>query len=206
VYCPSCGQEIPDPSSFCMGCGRAIQVVAHPGVRPPVTALTASPRSDTKALFRPLTWALLTILVLVGWYSVNRNSATGAYRGPTSSLLRPFSKPILSGSVAVSPMQVQYWKFEVTPTMTNAHVTGSFHATGGMGNDIEAIVAEWGECENWINGHHGQALFESGRVTNGALDVPIREAGTYCLAFSNKMALLSGKTVSGDIVLQYSVP
>lgn len=56
-------------------------------------------------------------------------------------------------------MQVQYWKFEVSPKMTNVHVTGNFHASGGAGNDIEAIVAEWGDCENWINGHHGLALY-----------------------------------------------
>jgi len=126
--------------------------------------------------------------------------------GASSPLLRPFSKPMLLGSVAVSPLQVRYWKFEVSPTMTNAHVTGNFHASGGAGNDIEAIVAEWGDCENWINGHHGLALYASGKVTNGALDVPISQAGTYCLAFSNKMALLSGKTVSGRVERQYLVP
>jgi hypothetical protein len=206
MFCPSCGKEIPEQSSFCMGCGKAIHVVAQPGAPPPAMSLAVGPTSETKTLFRPLTWILLAILVLVGWYAVNRNSANGASRGPASSLLRPFSKPLLSGSVGVSPMQVQYWKFEIAPTMTNAHVTGSFHATGGLGNDIEAIVAEWGECENWINGHHGQALYVSGKVTNGSMDVPINQAGTYCLAFSNKMALLSGKTVSGSVELQYLLP
>ena len=117
----------------------------------------------------------------------------------------PLVVRLLLGSVAVPPLQVRYWKFEVSPTMTNA-CYGNFHASGGAGNDIEAMVAEWGDCENWINGHHGMALYASGKVTNGALDVPIREAGTYCLAFSNKMALLSGKTVSGRIELQYLVP
>jgi hypothetical protein len=90
--------------------------------------------------------------------------------------------------------------------MTNAHVTGSFHASGGAGNDIEAIVLGWGDFENCINGHHGIALYASGKFTNVALDLPIHEAGTYCLAFSNKMALLSGKTVSGRVELQYLVP
>ncbi len=147
--------------------------------------------------------ALLVVLVSAARYiEVDPDQAGG--RSP--SLLRPFGKPMLSGSVAVAPMQVQYWKFQITPTMTNAHVTGNFHTTGGFGNDIEAIVAEWGECENWINGHHGEALYASGKVTNGALDVPVREAGTYCLAFSNKMALLSGKTVSGNTALQYLLP
>lgn len=32
---------------------------------------------------------------------------------------------------------------------------------------------------------------------NASQDVPIRQAGTYCLAFSNKMGLISSETVSG---------
>jgi hypothetical protein len=110
------------------------------------------------------------------------------------------------GSVAVSPSQVRYWKFDTSPTMTNAHLKGEFHASGGSGNDIEAIVAEWDECENWINGHQAHVLYASGKVTNGALDVPLSQAGTYCLAFSNKMGLISGKTVSGSVALQYLLP
>jgi hypothetical protein len=113
---------------------------------------------------------------------------------------------MLFGSVAVSPLHVQYWKFETSPTMTNAHLAGEFHASGGTGNDIEAIVAQWDECENWINGHQAHVLYSSGKVTNGALDVPIPQAGTYCLAFSNKMALLSEKRVSESVTLQYLVP
>jgi hypothetical protein len=31
-------------------------------------------------------------------------------------------------------------------------------------------------------------------------------AGTYCLAFSNRMGLISPKTVSGNIALQYLIP
>ncbi len=151
--------------------------------------------------------AIIGILLAILAFIVFRSNQTPA-RGssPASSLLRPFSSPILSGSVAVAPLHVQYWKFDISPTMTNAHVTGSFHATGGSGNDIEAIVAEWGECENWINGHQARVVYQSGKVTNGSMDVAIREAGTYCLAFSNKMALLSGKTVSGNVALQYLLP
>jgi hypothetical protein len=145
--------------------------------------------------------AVLLVLFLLPRF-VQKNRAGGS----SASLLRPYSKPMLLGSVAVSPSQVRYWKFEVSPTMTNAHVTGEFHASGGSGNDIEATVAEWDECENWINGHQANVLYASGKVTNGALDVPIRQAGTYCLACSNKMGLLSGKTVSGIVALQYLLP
>ncbi len=90
--------------------------------------------------------------------------------------------------------------------MVNARVIGSFHASGGFGNDIETVLAEWDQCENWLNGHQAHVLYASGKVTNGVLDVPIQQAGTYCLAFSNKMALVSSKTVSGDIALRSMIP
>jgi len=209
MFCPSCGKEIPDHSSFCLGCGKAIHVVAQPAAPFPSSVPESAAPVSQASSFRPLTVLLLAVLGCVVWYAINANrgaGASGASRTPAASLLRPFSKPMLSGSVAVSPQQVRYWTFVVTPTMTNAHVAGSFHASGGAGNDIEAIVAESGECENWINGHHGEALYMSGKVTNGALDVPISQAGTYCLAFSNKMGLISGKTVSGSVALQYLLP
>jgi hypothetical protein len=45
---------------------------------------------------------------------------------------------------------VRYWTFYLSgPT----RVVGAFHASGGSRNDIEAVIAEWSECENWINGN-----------------------------------------------------
>jgi hypothetical protein len=189
MFCSSCGVNLPENSTFCNGCGRK---------------LGQEGRIFANRAFQ-IVGALVILAAIV--YVLQMNSGdSSAPRGSSPSLLRPFSKPLLTGSVAVPPLRVQYWKFEVSPTMTNAHVTGTFHAAGGFGNDIEAIVAEWSECENWINGHHGEALYASGKVTNGAVDVPISGAGTYCLAFSNKISLLTGKTISGDIALQYLLP
>lgn len=126
--------------------------------------------------------------------------------GSSPSLLRPFSQPILQGSVDVPPLRYHYWRLEIGTTMVNPRVIGTFHASGGFGNDIEAIVAEWSQCENWMNGHEAETLYWSGKVTNGSLDTAIPHAGTYCLAFSNRMALISSKTISADIALRYLVP
>ncbi|HYL36187.1 MAG TPA: hypothetical protein VEV17_09775 [Bryobacteraceae bacterium] len=90
--------------------------------------------------------------------------------------------------------------------MASVRVAGSFHTSGGSGNDIEAVVADWGECENWVNGHPAPVLYASGKTTNAKVDVPLHQAGTYCLAFSNTMSLLSAKTVSGDVALRYLLP
>ncbi len=196
MFCPSCGKDIPDHSSFCLGCGKAVpngQTTAKSDRGK--TAPSGSRNYMLGLLF------LLGVGVIVA-VIVNHLSDTAS---PTGSGLSALSKPILEGQIAVGPGQFQYWRFEVAPSMLTPRVIGSFHALGGSGNDIEAIVAEWGECENWLNGHQAQVQYGSGKVTNGSINVALREAGSYCLAFSNKIALVSGKTVTGNVMLRYSL-
>ena len=191
MFCPSCGTSLESYEAFCPACGK-------------------EPREASSFARRGVQIAFGVLLLAGIIYVMNlgpgKGKNAGDVEGSSFSVLRPFSKSILLGEIAVSPLNGQYWKVEVDSTMTNAHVVGSFHASGGFGNDIEAVVAKWSECENWLNGHQSQVLYDSGKVTNGSMDVPLTEAGTYCLAFSNKMALLSGKTVTGDIALRYLVP
>jgi hypothetical protein len=54
-----------------------------------------------------------------------------------------------------------------------------------------------------INGHQARVLYSSGKTTNGRMDVPIAEPGSYCLGFSNAFSLLSAKNIAADIELQY---
>jgi hypothetical protein len=162
--------------------------------------VAAAPEETTRTnpIFTLPGVVIIGVLLVVLAFAVIRFN-----RGSPSSVLRPFSKPVMSDSISVPALRTQYWTFEIGPTMTNAHLVGSFHASGGFGNDIETIVGESGECENWINGHPAQLLYTSGKVTNRRIDVPIREAGDYCLAFSNRASLVSAKSVSGNVELPY---
>ena len=197
MFCPSCGKEIPDHSSFCLGCGKAI-----------ASGKAAAKSDDDKVVSSGSRNFMLGIvfLVVVGVVvAVIINQLSDTTAGRTGSALSALSKPLLEGQIAVGPGQFQYWRFEVAPGMLTPRVIGTFYASGGGGNDIEAIVAEWSECENWLNGHQAQVEYSSGKVTNGSINVALRDAGSYCLAFSNKMGLVSGKTVTGDIALRYSL-
>lgn len=164
------------------------------------------PRESTHLLRRSLLGVFFigVIIYVLGHISLPTQGTPKT--GSLPSLLRPFSQPLLQGSVDVPPLRYHYWKFEVSDTMLNARVIGPFHASGGFGNDIEAVLAEWSQCENWMNGHQARVLYQSGKVTNGVLDTPVPQAGTYCLAFSNTMGLISSKTVSGDVALRYLAP
>lgn len=98
----------------------------------------------------------------------------------------------------VKPGLIRYWKFTVG---SSAQVIGGFRAQGGSRNDIEAIVAEWDECENWLNGNGARVLYSSGKVTNGKLNVSLR-SGEYCVAFSNRMSAVSAKEIAAAIELR----
>ena len=195
MFCPSCGNEIPDRSGFCLGCGKPIQ--------------TSRASTDDAAPWRParlrriLIGGLATIGLLVV-IIVFTNATEDSPRGGGLPFVRPVSKPLLDGQTVVSAGQTRYWTFETSAAaFSSPRVVGSFEASGGMGNDIETAIGEWAECENWINGHRARLLYSSGRVTAGNLDVSIPRPGRYCLAFSNRMSLFSGKTIAGIISLRY---
>ena len=201
MFCLHCGKEIPDHSSFCLGCGKAV----HAGSQTEPNKQSIAPNARRSGV-KTVTIFFTSLLTLYVIFAIARNNLRDAAPGIPTSLLHPFNRTLLSDSVMVLALQYQYWKFEVSTSAVNAHIVGNFHTAGGVGNDIEAVVAEWGQCENWLNGHQAQVLYASGKVTNGTMDVPIRQPGTYCLAFSNKMSLVSAKTVSGNINLQYLLP
>lgn len=58
----------------------------------------------------------------------------------------------------VRPGQVRYWTFDAA---ANTRIAGRFRASGGSGNDIVVTIAEWNECENWINGHAARSYYHS---------------------------------------------
>lgn len=74
--------------------------------------------------------------------------------------------------------------------------------SGGTGNDIQVVLAEESEFQNWINGHQTHALYSTPKVTAGRINVAIREPGTYYLAFTNSFSVFSSKTVTADIELR----
>jgi hypothetical protein len=87
--------------------------------------------------------------------------------------------------------------------MKNVRVVGRFEAMGGS-NDIKAIVTDADDFTNWKNGYAARALYSTPKTTVGEIDVPIVASGTYYLAFSNAFALLTDKSLSGEIKLQFT--
>jgi len=116
-------------------------------------------------------------------------------------LFGAYPQKLVPSEFIVDPGLVRWWKFDVPDS---ARVSGKFHVYSGGQRDIEAIVATWDECENWINGNQAHAVWQSGRVTNGKVNVPLNGSfsGTYCIAFSNRMSVVTAKEVSAEITIE----
>jgi hypothetical protein len=87
--------------------------------------------------------------------------------------------------------------------MRDAHISGSFTAAGGSGNDVAVVIASQPEFTNWTNGHQARVFYGGeGRKTTDTFDVRLGP-GVYCFAISNTFALLSDKDVALDVNLIY---
>jgi predicted nucleic acid-binding Zn ribbon protein len=181
MHCPSCGKEIPDGSTFCLHCGKPTQ---------------AAPEKKKRH------WANL------GWFLFGALSMGFAVIlllrvVQSSSPAVPAKEQLISGQTIVKPGAYFYEKFVVDADRVKyAHVIGSFNASGGTGNDIEVLLLEESSFENWKNGHSAPALYNSGHITTGKIDVPLSQTGTYYIIFNNIFSQ-SEKQVFSDISLTY---
>jgi len=83
----------------------------------------------------------------------------------------------------------------VDPNTTQIKLQGHFAATGGSGSDIEVYVMTDGRFTNWRPGIQQPRLYNSGRVTQDTLNVPLPVGGTYHIIFSNKFSWFAPKAI-----------
>lgn len=106
---------------------------------------------------------------------------------------------LLNGSVAVNAGQYWYQQFSVGQR-NGGRVVGRFRASGGSGNDIICFIIDQDGLENFQNGHTVPTYYNSGKITVANINTQLA-AGQYYLVFSNTFALLTAKTVAGQITL-----
>lgn len=153
---------------------------------------------------------ILAVVIVGAFIVVNSNStrtpapdspgAVAAARAPSVRYV-PVSQKIASGQIEVRASGYVQYRFQITPEMRDAHVSGRFNASGGTGNDIEAVIASEDEFTNWINGHQARVFYSTqGRKTTDTFDVRLGP-GTYYLAFNNRFSALSAKDVFLEVDL-----
>jgi hypothetical protein len=105
-------------------------------------------------------------------------------------VLTPSVFTVKAGSIASFPFDV----------FKPGRVLGRFEATGGSGDDIEAVVTNARDWENWKNGREARVVYGSGRIAKGRIDIAV-QPGQYFLAFDNRFSALADKTIAASVVL-----
>lgn len=96
-----------------------------------------------------------------------------------------------------------WYTLKVEEGMESAKLIGKFVASGGSGNDVQVVIAEPDQFQNWANGHAASLMWSTpGKVTAGTLDIRLKP-GTYNLGFSNKFSAFSDKYVTIEAKLYY---
>ena len=92
----------------------------------------------------------------------------------------------------------------VPAKMEGAKIEGRFRATGGPNNSIEVWVLDDDAFVNWRNHHHVNTLYNSQRVTQGTVDVPLPHPGRYHVVFNNDFSIITPKAIEAQFVLEHS--
>jgi hypothetical protein len=149
------------------------------------------------------------VIVLLNYVvSQNKKNATTTSPRAVSPVRVPVSHRLwlLHGNVEVAANQMKWANFTVPEGATSTQISGEFHAFGGAGNDIQIVLTDAFDFENWKNGHPTRLFYNSDKVTNGVVAVQDLQPGQYALAFDNRFSAFSRKELTGEITLTYLLP
>jgi hypothetical protein len=210
--CPWCAEPIREAATVCRYCNRP---VASPATAQPIALPPPATSKRGMSGLRIVIAALICVLaamVIVRMATrpvIPPTPGASASRVPAPNFAVervPVTRRLLAGHLDVGNSQIRWFNFTVPPNCTQAMVRGDFHAFGGEGNDIQVIVTDSFDFENWENGHETRLFYNSDKVTNATLQVGPLAPGDYVLAFDNRFSPLSRKEVTGDISLTYLQP
>ena len=134
------------------------------------------------------------------------DSSSGSPSTFRQLVAQPRTEVLSNAEFALAAAQYRYTRFEVPQNAGAVRVEGTFSASGGAGNDVEAYIFANDDFVNWQNRHRVHTFYNSGRVTQGTLEVTLPPtAGTYYLVFNNNFSVLSAKTVQTSIRLHFDL-
>ena len=191
MFCPSCGKELPDGSSFCVQCGK-----------PTASAATTHPQKKGIPPLRLIGFALLLFLLAGAYFSQQSRNARSSKLSP--NLVRTtFEQPLTNGAASVNAASYLWYTFTIPARASSVAINGHFTATGGTGNDIECYILDEDGFANFKNGHPAKTYYNSGKVTQAKIEAGNLPAGTYYLILDNRFSLLTPKAVQIQATLSY---
>ncbi|MCI0486842.1 MAG: nuclear transport factor 2 family protein [Blastocatellia bacterium] len=135
-----------------------------------------------------------------GWLLTHSISSTvkeptPAYDPPSVEPQTPKQVKIVDSSFAVSPRYFQTFSFSLP---VGGYVRGRFDSQGGRWSDVQVILIDAREYDNYRNNRAFRAYHNSGKVYSGSLYV-LLPAGQYLLIFSNAHSTVVSSQVVANI-------
>ena len=198
MFCAKCGNQTPDDSNFCRGCGHAVADSNSSGAAAEVAPACVRAKLKHKAL-----WILLPIGLVIYWVSTHSTHSQPSQPSQRAAKQEQIHT-ISNRALIVKATGNSHFKLDVPAGADSVYLRGNFTARGGMDDDIEARVFSDDEFMNWQNGQSAETLYSSGKVTVGKFDINLPSgSGTYYLVFDNTSSLFTQKSVRLNATLSY---
>jgi hypothetical protein len=147
---------------------------------------------------------LLLLLLIYGYNASQRANPNPAVNPIDRIVKQQRTVTVKNPDLHINALNFSYFKLDVPTGATSVNLHGNFTASGGFTNDVEVFVLPENDFVNWQNRHAANAIYNSGKVTVGTLNVTLpSDAGTYYLVFNNRFSLLTQRTVLVDATLVY---
>jgi uncharacterized OB-fold protein len=203
VLCSECQQVIPHGAQFCFHCGRPANVSNKGSVE---TRLSAR-RSNSRIV--QLVLAVVLLAIGIGIFLLRDGDVVSQLKQQISWSQE---RSITDSSFSVKPGGFSFYKFVVPSGALNATVRGELNSAavpvrnsnGPANEDVEVYLLSDAAFVVWRNGYSAGAEYESGRITQGKVDVQLPAgAGVYYLVFSNRFSPQTAKLVHANLLLFY---
>lgn len=109
----------------------------------------------------------------------------------------PESVKLVKGTISISPGRYSDYPFSITSGLRNVSVKGEFESVSG--GDLYVCLFDDLNFKNWSGGGDSRALYNSGKVIVGEIDIPLSLPDDYHLVFSNTHSVITTKKVSADV-------
>ncbi len=221
LACSGCGAKLGPGALFCSRCGKSVSMAAKKKTTSSDSASlndstpsgpTPAPAvSHHKRLVIP--WVIaLAILLALFWAATSDNFLA---QGMQEFAGWKHDQGIVDNPFSIGAHSFRYYKFALPQASMRVSIVGEFSASrdrkptsskGGEQADdkVEVYVMSESAFVVWQNGYATSNVYESGRVSHGALEADLPSgAGIYYLIFSNKFAQSTAKQVNADVLLRY---
>ena len=141
--------------------------------------------------------AVLLMVALIGLSAASCGDNSSTVTG-----LLPRTLVVANGTIQVPAGSWNYYQINILGSMTNPHLSGTFTAHGGSGNDIVVLIMTDTEYTNWSNGHSVTPEYNSTQLTTSSFDVAL-PIGMHYLIYNNTFSPLSVKTVDAFAQLDW---